>query len=383
MKYYDDETIYKAGFADIAAILFCIFAEISFCQYAIWIPKIKADPSIEYFPSDWLIAGGVSVALFALILSAKIVVSIKRYQKIKEKNQRKIGFFDFFQLFIILTGLIFFSSTIIGGSFGNTSLIIAGIGIVLLLFFTLSFIYFVHIMNKLGDEWESNTEERTAEKEEKLLNAVNSAKDREKSLLARARYYVNAGEETVKNAPKNRIPRAFYYAKHVFLTALGFGETTRKALKKSSAKTKLAVALIIISILALLFTGLLGVLLAALGMKSGFILLGIGYGGFALFIVSLFLVSLNQRRRQKMYMSGAIDLGEYEIHTGAVRQCNVHSQHSAGTKTPRITGTIYQVNVEPAEKGPAFWATSDKYYKKGESVEYYEHKKHPNRRIIK
>jgi len=57
---------------------------------------------------------------------------------------------------------------------------------------------------------------------------------------------------------------------------------------------------------------------------------------------------------------------------GVVKRCEIHSQHKAGGRTPRISGTLYQIWVWTSDKEPLVRLICSKRYQKYDKVRFYE-----------
>ncbi|MDR3292614.1 MAG: hypothetical protein LBT20_00740 [Clostridiales bacterium] len=198
---------------------------------------------------------------------------------------------------------------------------------------------------------------RTAEKEAELLEKINSAYTRTESKLARAEYY---GVTT-------------------FLEGLGFTKENKEAYRNAPKAEKAKVIAFVGALAFSLLVGMVGIAMG--GSTVGFVLMGIGLGGFAAIIFILMIRSLIQRRSYKSFKKHPERHGDYHTYKGTVERCIVHSQHQTGEHTPNITGTLYQCLISTAD-GKTFWATSADFYEKGQSISYCQNKKHPKCRYI-
>lgn len=262
--------------------------------------------------------------------------------------------------FAVLAFALWIAFSIIGSSQGKNYLIFIGLGIFLFAFVVNGIVtaIYLHFMLKGVRDKRADATPRTAETEAELLNNVNTARTRTKSYEARAEYY-DIGS---------------------FAEGLGFRKGFKEEYRKAPLKDKLKLIAIYGSFAFLALVGMVGLGLRSVIGNFGYIVFGIGFGGFFAVLLFLGIGSDIQRRRHQAF-ERQNNRNEYRLHTGTVEQCAIHSQHVKGKYIPKISGTLYQIHIK-TDDGKLFWATSSDFHKKGKRIYYYEHEKYRNRRYI-
>jgi membrane protein implicated in regulation of membrane protease activity len=263
-------------------------------------------------------------------------------------------------LFAILGVIIFDTCLITGLIYRKYYIVFIGSGILAIIIVAYSIYFFREVNAALK---ENSEKQRTAEKEKELLEDVNTATNRYDSKLAQANYYAS-GVDTAE----------------LFASALGFSKENKEAYKTASKKDKAKVILIYASLFGTMLLFIVGIGLTAIG-SVGFIVMGIGGGGFFLIILSFLIISVNQRKSHYKHKS-INDASGFHFCKGIVERCSIHSQHIVGRHTPRISGTLYMIYVAPEIGNKKFWLTSSDYFEKGAVVHYYESLKNSKKRFI-
>ncbi len=249
-------------------------------------------------------------------------------------------------------------------------LILTGFGVCAADFIIVGITYGIRFIRELNKELKENAaKERTAETESELLDRINSSTDREESLKAQAVYYGGGADN----------------AGELIASAFGFTKEGKEAFKKSTTGEKAKVIILFLWFGITLLTFFVGITLSNLKIQpAGFITMGAGGGSFFLTIIGAVIYSSVERR---VYFNskptrGTASVGE-KIRTGVVKRCEIHSQHKTGNRTPRISGTLYQIWVWTSDKEPLVRLICSKRYQKYDKVSFYEgHGLRKKRRII-
>ena len=249
-------------------------------------------------------------------------------------------------------------------------LILTGFGVCAADFIIVGITYGMRFIRELNKDLKENAaKERTAETESELLDRINSSTDREESLKAQAVYYGGGADN----------------AGELIASAFGFTKEGKEAFKKSTTGEKAKVIILFLWFGITLLTFFVGITLSNLKIQpAGFITMGAGGGSFFLTIIGAVIYSSVERR---VYFNskptrGTASVGE-KIRTGVVKRCEIHSQHKTGNRTPRISGTLYQIWVWTSDKEPLVRLICSKRYQKYDKVSFYEgHGLRKKRRII-
>lgn len=253
---------------------------------------------------------------------------------------------------------------VIGASYRMDWLIFLGFGICIVDFLTVGLTYGIKFLIELDRELKQNAQqERTPEKEEELLEKVNSATSREESIKAQAEYYGGEADGVGE----------------LIATSFGFSKENRKAFKKAPAREKAKTVLIFVWLGLTLFTFLAGISLSNAHIQpAGFIVMGAGGGAFFLTILGFIIYSLVERsayfssRRERKRTKQRPDGISVRNRTGVVKRCEIHSQLKIGKRTPRIYGTLYQIWVWTSDDEPLVRLVCSRRYQKYEKVTFSE-----------
>lgn len=219
---------------------------------------------------------------------------------------------------------------------------------------------------------ENSHYQRTQEEEEQLINEINNAKniyDNNKAFLK----YKSNGAEDLGELVSNMFGANTYDGKGAY----------KNASKADKRKTKIIIGIIIVTVLLIVIGG--GV---AKYSKLGFALLALGFVGFASCIITCISISINERRKYKRYLAMDKTLLDefYDIKTGVVARCMMHSQLSSGERRVEIRDTFYQVWVQPIDDSVTDISSvqfdsetqirliSDVILQKGDKVKFYQNK---------
>lgn len=270
-----------------------------------------------------------------------------------------------YYLFIFLGMSALIVCMVVGALYRMNWLIFLGFGICIVDFLAVGLTYGIKFIIELNNELKKNAQqERTPEKEEELLERINSATSREESMMAQAEYYGEGAEN----------------AGELIATAFGFSKENRKAFKKASAKEKAKTVLIFVWFGLTLLTFLAGISLSNARIQpAGFITMGVGGGSFFLTIIGFLIFSLVERnsylrgvRERKRTKPDTVKI-RGRNRTGVVKRCEIHSQFKTGSRrTPRISGTLYQIWVWTSDKEPLVRLACSRRYQKYEKVTFSE-----------
>lgn len=223
-----------------------------------------------------------------------------------------------------------------------------------------------------NDSNEKSYYQRTQEEEEQLINEINNAKTIYDNNIAFLKYKSNGAEDLGE------------LASNMFGGKTEDGKSAYKnSSKADKRKTKIILSIIAVSILLILIGG--GV---AKYSKLGFAFLGLGFVGFVSCIVVCISFSIYESRKYKRYLAMDKSLLDefYDIKTGVVARCMLHSQLSSGARRVNIIDTLYQVWVQPIDdsvtdiKSVQFDSEtqvrliSDVILQKGDEVRFYQNK---------
>lgn len=283
------------------------------------------------------------------------------------EDEEKPKYLKYCMILVYLGGLGFFASIPLACMYYGWIALI-GIGFFFACFISYIVPYGIWFIKTLNSELKRNAaEKRTPEKEQELMDEVNSARTREESQMARAKYY--AGDEVDSVG-------------ELFAASFGFDKKARRTLKTVSVRDKLKVIAIFASFGITLLVFTVGIALANAEVQPiGFILMGAGGGGFALIIATLVIISVLQRNGYLSSRSYS-ERGKRDteiVRTGKVFRCAIHSQTSVGARTPRITDTLYQVVVVPEGSNEYLNMLCSSYHTEGETVKFYQDINHPRR----
>ena len=262
-------------------------------------------------------------------------------------------------LFAILGMAVLIVCFVVGALNQLDWLILTGFGVCAADFIIVGAIYSVKFIRGLNAELKENAQkERTPETEPELLDRINSSTDKEESLKAQAVYYSGGAEN----------------AGELIASAFGFTKEGKEAFKKASTGEKAKVIILFVWFGITLLTFFVGITLSNLKIQpAGFITMGVGGGSFFLTIIGAVTYSLIERR---IYFNSKPSKmtapSKRKIRMGVVKRCEIHSQHKAGGRTPRISGTLYQIWVWTSDKEPLVRLICSKRYQKYDKVRFYE-----------
>ncbi|MDE5943847.1 MAG: hypothetical protein K2H30_06550 [Clostridia bacterium] len=248
---------------------------------------------------------------------------------------------------------------VIGALYRMDWLIFLGFGICVADFLAVGIAYGVKFIRELNADLKKNAQqERTPEEEAELLEKINSAKTREESLKARAEYYGEGAEN----------------AGDLISSAFGFSKEGKEAFKKAPASEKAKPVLIFVWLGLMLLTFMAGILLSSARIQpTGFIIMGVGGGLFFLTIIGFLIYSLVERRNYySAPKSSKYRKPKKVVRRGVVKRCEVHSQHVIGRRTPKISGTLYQIWVWTSATEPLVRLVCSRKYMKNERVSFTE-----------
>lgn len=253
-------------------------------------------------------------------------------------------------------------------------LILLGAGICAVDFIAVGVVYGVYFVRKLNKELaEEAKKERTPEREAELLDEINSATNAEESKIAQAKYYGGGAEN----------------AGELIASAFGFSKEGRQAFKEADLREKLKPVAIFVWLGITLITFFVGITLSNIQIQPvGFIVMGAGGGSFFLTIIGFFIYSIGERRT---YFRGSKaskkpikeEPSKNPVRRGVVKRCEIHSQHKTGNRTPKVSGTLYQIWVWTSPDEPLVRLICSRRYEKYEKVRFTERRGiRAKRRII-
>lgn len=253
---------------------------------------------------------------------------------------------------------------VIGALYRMDWLILMGFGICIVDFLAVGITYGIKFLIELDrDLKESAKEERTPEKEAELLEKVNTASNREESMRAQAEYYGNGADGVGE----------------LIATSFGLSKESREEFKKSSVKDKLKVVAIFGWFGLTLLIFFVGITLSNAAIQpAGFVLMGCGGGSFFLTLIVFAIYSAVERRSYYRGVSKRkksverLGRSSCRTRTGVVKRCEIHSQYKVGRRTPRISGTLYQIWVWTSDKEPLIRLVCSRRYQKYEKVTFTE-----------
>ncbi|MDE6868542.1 MAG: hypothetical protein K2J83_05315, partial [Clostridia bacterium] len=238
-------------------------------------------------------------------------------------------------------------------------LIILGFVICVADFLAVGIAYGVKFIRELNVGLKKNAQqERTPAEEAELLEKINSAKNREESLKAQAEYYGEGAEN----------------AGELIASAFGFSKEGKEAFKKAPASEKAKPVLFFVWLGLTLLTFLVGLSVTSVRIQpAGYIIMGVGGGLFFLTVIGLLIYSLVERRNfYSAPKSSKYRKSKKVVKRGLVKRCEVHSQHKIGRRTPKISGTLYQVWVWTSATEPLVRLVCSRKYMKNERVSFTE-----------
>ncbi len=223
--------------------------------------------------------------------------------------------------------------------------------------------YFGVLNNRLK---KNAKEKRTPEKEQELLDAVNSAPTREENKLALAEYHGREADSVGE----------------LIASSFGFDKKGREALKTASVGDKLKIIALLGSLGLTAFMLAVGGALAGNGFGYiGFPLMGVGGGGFMLILAVSIIISA---RRKSYYMKNRATKESdrrdtEELKRGKVFRCSIHSQMATGHNRTRLFNTQYQITVIPDGTQKYITMLCSRFYTDGEEVKFFQDTRHPRR----
>ena len=276
-----------------------------------------------------------------------------------------------FYVFIALGMVTMISCFVIGGMSENKTVMLAGFGFCFVDFVILGIIRTVCFFKELNKQLkEEAKKERTPEREQELLDEINSSGTVEENQIAQAKYYGQGAEN----------------AGELIQACFGFTKEAKENYRQSSKKDKFKVVAVYGTFALLLFIMFVGVALSNAGKTpdgsvspvqlAGFILMGVGGGGFFLVIFVLVMISVAQRKRYLSLRKKGLGDAAYkaELCEGTVLYGAVHSQYSTGSRINRVYGTLYQIMVVPDSGKKNIHFVCSRLYKKGDKVKFYRYK---------